>query len=609
MRSKLFVLFALLVSMSMVLAACAPQPAATPEKIVETVIVAGTPQTVVITPTPEPKPEGPKVLRMSFGYGDVPTLDPAVAEDTSSIQVINEAFIGLTQINEVTNLVEPGMATAWERVTNDDGTETITFHLRNDVPWVRWNGEAVETVKTCDGSADRMVTASDFAYGIQRHLTPATASPYAYLLGFVLKGASDFNNGKTDDFTTVGVEVVDDQTIKLTFVAPAVYNEQIAGLWVARPQPRWVIEGDCDGAVEARGERWTETGFFQGYGPFIMSEWVHDSTLTIVKNPFWPGTDNIPSPKLDQVVFHMLDESAALAEYEAGSLDTAAVPGTDLDRIKSDPVLSKEYYNGVNLCSYYYGYNTIAPIVDDVRVRRALSMAVDRQSLIDNVLKGGQTPAQWFSRPGLAGAPTLEDHPDLGIKYDPEKAKTELQSYLDEKGLTADQLDLTLMFNTSSGHQQIAEAIQQMWKDTLGVNVKLVNQEWAVYLETVKGANTPQIWRMGWCPDYPDANNYLREVMASNGSSNPTDAQGKPLGGLTWFNQQYEDLVKQAAVETDPQKRVELYAQAEQILVYDDAAIIPIYWYARNTVTKPYVVRTFGTGGQEALEKWDILPH
>jgi len=284
------------------------------------------------------------------------------------------------------------------------------------------------------------------------------------------------------------------------------------------------------------------------------------------------------------------------------------VPSADLDRVKSDPVLSAEYYNGVNLCSYYYGFNTTAPLVDDVRVRRALSMAVDRKSLVENVLKGGQQPAQWFARPGLAGAPTMDDHPDLGIKSDAAAAKAELQSYLDEKKLTVDKVDITLMFNTSSGHQRIAEAIQQMWKDTLGLEVKLVNQEWAVYLETVKGANTPQVWRMGWCPDYPDINNYDREVFSANGSSNPyTD--GKPSGGIFWANQEYEDLMAQGAVETDNTKRVEIYAKAETILVYTDAAIIPIYWYTRNTVTKPYVVRTFGVGGQEEFAKWDILPH
>ncbi len=329
--------------------------------------------------------------------------------------------------------------------------------------------------------------------------------------------------------------------------------------------------------------------------------------MTLVKNPFWPGTEALPSPKIDEIVFMMLDEAAAFSEYEAGNLDAVAVPGTDLDRVKADPVLSKELYNGVNLCSYFYGFNTTAPFVDDARVRRALSMAIDRQALIDAVLKGGQVPAQWFSRPGLAGAPTLESHPDLGVMFDPEAAKLSLQQYMDEKSLTVDQITISLMFNTSSGHQKIAEAIQQMWKDVLGLDVQLINQEWAVYLETIKGADTPQVWRLGWCPDYPDANNYLREVFAANGSSNPyTD--GEPSGGVFWSNQVYEDLMAQAAIETDVAKRVELYAQAETILVYEDAVIIPIYWYATNSVTKPYVVRTYGSAGQQEYSKWDILP-
>jgi oligopeptide transport system substrate-binding protein len=339
-----------------------------------------------------------------------------------------------------------------------------------------------------------------------------------------------------------------------------------------------------------------------------MSEWIHDSSLTIVKNPFWPGSEGNPVAKIDQVNFSMLDESVAFAEYEAGNLDAAPVPLADIDRVKADPVLSKEMVIAPVLCTYYYGFNTTAPVVNDQRVRLALSEAVDRQSLIDNVTKGGQEPAQWFGRPGLAGAPTMDDHPDLGVKYNPDDAKAQLQSYLDETGQTADQLDITLMFNTSSGHQKIAEAIQQMWKDNLGVDVKLINQEWAVYLETIKGADTPQIFRLGWCQDYPDENNFIRENFDANASSNPyTD--GKPSGGVFYDNPEFFDLLHQAAVEQDPAKRVDMYAQAEETLVYTDAVIIPIYWYTRVTATKPYIERTFSSAGQEALEKWDILPH
>ena len=604
MRSKLFVLAGLLIVVSMILGACQPAAVPTPETIIQTVIVEGTPQVQIITATPAPVVEEVemKTITLNMGPGDIPTIDPSLGTDTSSIQIAIETFVGLTRQHEVTNLVEPGMATEWSSVVNDDGTETLTFTLRDDITWVRYNGSEVEQVLDCEGNP-RVVNANDFAYGILRTLKPETASQYAYVLGMSMAGASDFNGGVTDDPTTVGVQVVDDFTIALTFLEQAAYNPAIAGMWIAYAEPSWIIDGDD--CTEARGEKWTETGFFQGYGPYTLKEWVHDSTITLVKNPFWPGTAEIPQPMIEEVTWTMLDASPSMAEYEAGNIDTVAVPLADMDRVKADPVLSAEYVVAPNFCTYYYGFNTQAPVTNDVRVRRALSQSIDRQSLIDNVLKGDQEPAQWFSRPGLAGAPTMADYPDLGVKYDLEAAKADLQSYLDEEGKTAAELDITLMFNTSEGHRRIAEAIQQMWKDALGLEVKLVNQEWAVYLDTIKGAGTPQIYRLGWCLDYPDANNFIRENFGPNGSANPyTD--GVPSGGVFYQNEDFFAGLLEAAREQDPVARVDMYAALEQTLVYDDAVIAPIYWYTRNTLTKPYLTRTFSTGGHEHIEKWDV---
>jgi len=608
---KWSVVLGVLVIASMILTACpAPAPQVVEKvvtqvvekevKVVETQVVETVKEVekiVEVVATAVPEVEA-KSLSLNMGPGDIPTIDPALATDTSSVQIIWLTFGGVTFQHEVTNEVQPGIATEWS--ASEDGL-TYTFKLRDDVPWVKYDSvsEQVVKVQDCEGK-DRMVNANDFEYGILRTLKPETASDYAYVLTFALAGAGDFNSGVVTDTTTVGVKAVDPTTLELKFNEPAAYNLAIAGMWIANAQPSWLIDGDD--CTDARGDKWTETGFFQGYGPYTLKEWVHDSTITLVKNPFWPGSDAIPQAKIEEITWYMLDEVPAFSMYEAGELDAAAVPSADIDRVKADPTLFQELVVAPNFCTYYYGFNNKAPFVDDARVRRALSQSIDRQSLIDNVLKGGQQPAQWFSRPGLGAAPTMESHPDLGIKYDVEAAKADLQSYLDEKGLTIDQLDITLMFNTSSGHQQIAEAIQQMWKDNLGADIKLANQEWAVYLKTIKDpVATPQIYRLGWCSDYPDANNFIREVFAKGGSANPAEG-----GGVNYDSAAFEEMVVAAAREQDPAKRLEMYAEVEELFVDTDAVIAPIYWYTRVTVTKPNVERTFGSGGQESINKWDI---
>jgi oligopeptide transport system substrate-binding protein len=330
----------------------------------------------------------------------------------------------------------------------------------------------------------------------------------------------------------------------------------------------------------------------------VLKEWIHDSSMTLVKNTFWPGIESSPVPQIDEIQFAMLDASPAFAEYEAGNLDSTGVPSPDLDRVKADPVLSQELTIAPSGCTYYYGFNTTKAPMDNVHMRRALSHGVDRQGLIDNVLKGGQEPAQWFCRPGMAGCPTMADHPDTGIKTDAEAAKAELKAYMDEMGFTSvDQIpEIVLMYNTSEGHKRIAEAIAEMWKETLGIQVTVTNQEWKVYLVTVQ-EDSPQVWRMGWCLDYPDANNWTREVMDEGGSASAS---------TQWTNATFHQILVDAAVEPDAVKRQDMYAQAEQILCYDDAAIIPIYWYTMVNVTKPYVNRTYSQHGHEAHEKWSL---
>ncbi len=587
MKSKWYLLFSLVTVLAFAISAC--QPAAT---------------TTDTTTAAQPVELGEKILTLALGPGDVPTLDPSKAQDTSSIQIAIELFPGLSRPDEVTNADLLGMAAEpWE--ISDDGT-VYTFKIMEGIPWVKYDEVAGEVVQVLDDEGNpRTLKAADFEYGFLRTLNADTASPYSYVLNFVLVGGAEYNAAVTDEEraalrSAVGVKVIDDYTIQLTFKGPAAYNASIAGMWMGYAQPSWLIE--------EVGDRWIEPGIIQSYGPYALKDWVHDYSATLIANPFWPGTDSMPVPKIQEVVLRFIDTPEAFAEYEAGNMDTSAVDLDNLDRVKADPVLSSEFVVASNFCSYYYGFNTSKAPADDVRVRRALSLAVDRQSLIDNVTKGGQIAAQWVENPGLNGAPTLELYPDLGIKYDPELAKATLQEYLDEKGVTADSLDLTLLYNTGAGHQRIAEAIQLMWKDTLGVDVQLANQEWAVYLDMVDSNDAPQIFRLGWCLDYADANNFSKDLFALGGSSNQTSPSnpGVPYGGIQWLNPEYEALVAQASSELDPAARQALYAQAAEILVDQDAVIIPIYWYTRNTVTKPYVIRTFSTGGHEHFEKWDI---
>ena len=614
-RKPTFVVCSVVMILAFVLTAC--QPPATPvvEKVIETVVVEKEGQTVIETVvvektvevpvevTPEPVVSGQKVLLLSSGSpGDIPTIDPPYVTQAIEIQIVGQTMMGLVRQNEETAELEKGVAASYE--LSEDGL-TYTVKLLENVPWVKWdaNLNQVVEVKDCDGNT-RMVTADDFKYGILRTLNPATAADYAYILTPYLLGAAEYNSAETTDpaelealAAAVGVEVLDPLTIKYTFKEPGIYNLNLIGLWPAYAQPKWLIEGDD--CTEARGDRWIEQGFYQGYGPFTLKEWVHDYYMTLVKNPFWPGTAEVPVSMIDEVRLTFLESSTAFAEYEAGNLDVSGIPSGDMDRVMADPTYADQILDVYEQGTEFYAFNYLLPPTDDVRVRKALSLAIDREAIVTNVNKSGIV-ANVFTNPGVAGAPKPELYPDLGVKYDPAAAKALMDEYLAEKGLTADQLKITLLFNTTEMNKARAEAIQAMWKENLGVTVELINQERAVFLD-MREEGKENIYRSSWVQDYPDANNFLFDTFGPGGGySTVVDwTEGEAY-------EQYVELLMMAANETDAQKRIDLYAQAEKIFIEEQSIVAPLYWYASPVLIKPYVIDTISVIGYDHWEKWDI---
>jgi len=518
---------------------------------------------------------------ISMVGADIETIDPGLAQTVSSIDVINELFIGLTSVNSKDNSLTPGIASSFD--VSSDKT-TYTFHMADNIPWVRYNKDtsAVEEVKDDSGNV-RMVTADDVVYGILRGLDPKTASPYAYVYPDFIAGAGDFNagKGKAED---VKVKAVDAKTVEITAPAAIGFAPFIYGMWTLRPVPKW--------AIDTAGDKWTEAENINTYGPFALKEWNHDSDLTLIKNPFWPATADIPQPKVDEVVLKFLDPQQQFAEYQAGNMDAVTVDISAIDQVKADPTLSKEYYNSNSFCTYYLGFNLTKAPMDNVHLRKALTLSIDRQSIVDNVTKGGQIPAQWFARPGLTASPTLADYPDLGVKYNPDEAKKELD--LAKKDLGGDIPQLTFAFNDNAGHKAIAEAIQQMWTDNLGITVQLTALDSKTYF-TKMNQDAAQIYRSGWCKDYSDADDFDNAVFHTGSAQN----------GTHFSNADFDKLVDGARLETDLKKRTDAYAKAEDILVNQQAAMAPIYWYTSNILVKPNVERADTVTGAEVYYLWD----
>jgi oligopeptide transport system substrate-binding protein len=605
---------------TIVLAACAPKTVIVEKevKVVETQvvevekeitkIVEGTPvvetvvetkvveKEVVVTATPSPS-EKPVTLQWNLGT-EPPQVDPALSTDTTSVQVDEMLFLGLTDFDDVTSEVIPELATDWS--VSSDGL-VWTFNMRDDVPWVAYNpatGEA--TIVTDEEGNDRMVNAHDVEYAVKRTLDPATASDYAYVL-YIIEGAMAVNTGEEEDLDAIGVKAVDDYTVEFTLKQPAGYFPGIASMWVARPVYQPVID--------EWGARWVEPGLIISNGPYVLDEWKHQDSMVFVKNPYYYDAANVQIARIEAVM--IVESSTAMAMYENNELDVTNPPLEEMDRIRADPVLGEELYIAPALCTYYYGFTNNKPPFDNVLVRKAFSAAIDRQSLIDNVTKGGQLPANTFAPKGIFG--NAASDPEIApYLLDYEMGKKMAKEWLAEAGYPNGEgfPTVTLMHNTSEGHRAIAEAIQAMWRDTLNVEVEVTNQEWGVYLETIDKstplADMPQIWRLGWCADYADENNWVHEVFNNQEGSN--DLRRGCLDDTCTEVEElaFDKLTKAAGAEQDPAKRAEMYREAERLLVEDEAAYAPIYYYTTVVLNKPWLTRTYQALGGQHWDKWTI---
>lgn len=586
------ILLLLSVSLLMGLVAACGASAPEPETItvVETVVVEKEVQgeTVTVVETVEVVKEVVKEveaanpdadrIRLDLAIGsEPPSLDPALATDSTSIFFIRQMFVGLTAFDERANVV-PALATDWE--VSDDGLEW-TFNLRDDINWVH------RDPNTGEFEVVGPVTAQDVVYGVRRTLDPNTASSYSYVL-YPIAGAEELNTADptAENFQELldglGVSAPDETTVVFTLREPAAYFPSIAGMWVTFPQPQ--------ATIEQWGENWTEAGLIVTNGPYSLRQWSHGAEIWVEKNPLWVNADDVQIELVGGPIIN--EESTHMALYENNEIDAMISPPgwgpplPDMDRIKADPQLSQELLIAPQLCTYYYGFVNTRPPFDNPLVRKAFAAAIDRQSLIDNVLKGEQRPAHSFTPPGIFG--NVADNMEIGdflIESNYADQVAQAQEWLAEAGYPEGEgLEVTLGHNTSESHAQIAQAIQAMWQEAFPkATINIENQEWAVYLDTLKpdspDEEKPDIYRMGWCADYPDANNWLNDVFNSKSGSNYAK----------YSNSEYDALVQEAAFEPDPAKRAELYEQAEDIFISQDTGIIPIYYYTYVRLYKPWV--------------------
>lgn len=470
------------------------------------------------------------------------SLDPIKAVGLPEAQVARDLFEGLVN-QDAHGKVIPGVATRWQ--TSDN--QTYIFTLRKDARWS--NGDPV--------------TAKDFVYSWQRLVDPKSLSPFAWFAQLAgIQNAEEIIAGKLP-IDKLGVVAVDDHTLKVQLNKPVPYFVSLTANFSLFPVPKAV--------VEQYGNDWTKVGNLVGNGAFKLQERVVNEKLVLVPNDhYWDHKHTV----LTKVTFVPINqESNATKRYQAGDIDiTESFPKNMYQKLLKD--IPDQVYTPDQLGTYYYAFNTQRAPTNDVRVRKALSYAIDRKIIAEKVLGTGEKPAYHFTPDVTAGF-----KPEISLlqQQTQEELNEQAKALMQAAGYGPNHpLKLTLLYNTSESHQKIAIAVASMWKKTLGVDVNLQNQEWKTYIDSRNTGNFDVV-RASWVGDYNEASTFLSLLTSSHS------------GNIAKFNNpQYDKLLADASRETKPAALTADYNKAEQMIAAE-APIAPIYQYTNGRLIKPWV--------------------
>lgn len=506
-----------------------------------TALIAGNVATAAVVPAGVQLAEKQTLVRNNGS--EVQSLDPHKIEGVPESNINRDLFEGLL-ISDVDGKPSPGVAEKWE---NKD-FKVWTFHLRKDAKW-------------SDGTP---VTAQDFVYSWQRLANPNTASPYAsYLQYGHIVNIDDIIAGKKP-ITDLGVKALDDHTFEVTLSEPVPYFYKLLVHSSVSPVPK--------AAVEKYGEKWTQPANIVTNGAYKLKDWVVNERIVLERNTnYWDNAETV----INQVTYLPISsEVTDVNRYRSGEIDMTYnnMPIELFQKLKKE--IPNEVHVDPYLCTYYYEINNQKAPFNDVRVRTALKLALDRDIIVNKVKNQGDLPAYSFTPPYTDGAKLVEPE---WFKWSQEKRNEEAKKLLAEAGYTAEKpLTFDLLYNTSDLHKKLAIAAASIWKKNLGANVKLENQEWKTFLDTRHQGNY-DVSRAGWCADYNEPTSFLNMVLSD--SSNNTVHYKSPA---------FDKLIADTLKVTDEAQRSELYSKAEQQLD-KDSAIVPVYYYVNARLVKPWV--------------------